>query len=48
VVSAVTNPPRKPGQDVDERYREHVAASLLATPAALVIKVSDSLRMALA
>jgi hypothetical protein len=41
VVSAVTNPPRQPGQDADERYREHVATSLLATPAARVIKVSD-------
>jgi hypothetical protein len=41
VVSAVTNPPRQPGLDADELYREHVAASLLATPAARVIKVSD-------
>ena len=40
-VAAVTNPPREPGRDRHEQYREHVAASLQASPWARVIKASD-------
>jgi hypothetical protein len=41
LVAAVTNPPREPGRDRHEQYREHVAASLEASPWARVIKASD-------
>lgn len=41
LVAAVTNPDRAPGRDRHEQYREHVAASLAASPWARVIKVSD-------
>ena len=41
LVEAVTNPVYLPGQDKDEQYREHVAASLAANPSARVLKVSD-------
>ena len=41
LVLAVTNPPREPGLDRHEQYREHVAQSLRANPWARVIKVSD-------
>jgi (p)ppGpp synthase/HD superfamily hydrolase len=41
LVRAVTNPPREPGRDRYEQYREHVAESLEANPWARVIKVSD-------
>ena len=41
LVEAVTNPVYLPGQDADEQYRAHVAASLAASPGARVIKVSD-------
>ena len=41
LVEAVTNPVYLPGQDKDEQYRAHVAASLAANPRARVIKVSD-------
>jgi (p)ppGpp synthase/HD superfamily hydrolase len=41
LVEAVTNPVYLPGQDKDEQYRAHVAASLAANPGARVIKVSD-------
>jgi (p)ppGpp synthase/HD superfamily hydrolase len=41
LVRAVTNPPRQPGRDRFEQYREHVADSLEANPWARVIKVSD-------
>jgi hypothetical protein len=41
LVEAVTNPAYLPGRDEDEQYRAHVAASLAASPAARVIKVSD-------
>lgn len=41
LVSAVTNPERVPGTDRHEQYREHVAASLDASPWARVIKASD-------
>jgi (p)ppGpp synthase/HD superfamily hydrolase len=41
LVRAVTNPPRDPGRDRFEQYRDHVAASLDANPWARVIKVSD-------
>ncbi len=41
LVGAVTNPVYDPGRDEHEQYREHVAASLEACPAARVIKVSD-------
>jgi hypothetical protein len=40
-VEAVTNPVWEPGRDKDEQYREHVVASLQASPWAWVIKVSD-------
>lgn len=41
LVGAVTNPEPEPGRDRHEQYREHVAASLAASPWARVIKVSD-------
>ena len=41
MVSAVTNPEYEPGRDKHEQYREHVAASLEASPWARVIKASD-------
>jgi hypothetical protein len=41
LVRAVTNPPRDPGRDRFEQYREHVAESLDRNPWARVIKVSD-------
>ncbi len=41
LVAAVTNPARDPGRDAHEQYREHVAASLQASPWARVIKASD-------
>lgn len=41
LVAAVTNPAYQPGRDKHEQYREHVAASLEASPWARVIKVSD-------
>ena len=41
LVAAVTNPGWEPGRDKHEQYREHVLASLAATPWARVIKASD-------
>ena len=41
LVAAVTNPEYDPGRDRNEQYREHVAASLDASPWARVIKASD-------
>jgi HD domain len=41
LVAAVTNPPRDPGRDKHEQYRQHVAECLDASPWARVIKVSD-------
>jgi hypothetical protein len=41
LVAAVTNPAWEPGRDSREQYREHVAASLEASPWARVIKASD-------
>jgi (p)ppGpp synthase/HD superfamily hydrolase len=41
LVAAVTNPIYEPGRDKHEQYREHVTASLDATPWARVIKASD-------
>ncbi|MGV9676751.1 HD domain-containing protein [Nocardia sp. NPDC003482] len=41
IVAAVTNPPREPGVDRQEQYREHVAASLDRNPWARVVKISD-------
>jgi HD domain len=41
LVAAVTNPPAQPGRDRNEQYRQHVAASLEASPWARVIKASD-------
>ena len=41
LVAAVTNPAWQPGRDTGDQYREHVAASLQASPAARVIKASD-------
>jgi hypothetical protein len=41
LVRAVTNPPREPGRDRFEQYREHLAESLGANPWARVIKASD-------
>jgi hypothetical protein len=41
LVASVTNPPHEPGRERHEQYREHVAASLRASPWARVIKVSD-------
>ena len=41
LVAAATNPVYQPGRDEHEQYREHVTASLQASPWARVIKVSD-------
>jgi hypothetical protein len=41
LVAAVTNPAWEPGCDRHQQYREHVTASLEASPWARVIKVSD-------
>jgi hypothetical protein len=41
LVAAVTNPEYEPGRDRHQQYREHVAASLDASPWARVIKASD-------
>lgn len=41
LVAAVTNPDYRPGRDEHQQYREHVAASLQASPWARVIKASD-------
>jgi HD domain-containing protein len=41
LVAAVTNPGPEPGKDRHTQYREHVAASLAASPWARVIKASD-------
>jgi hypothetical protein len=41
LVDPVTNPQHETGRDEHEQYREHVAASLNASPWARVIKVSD-------
>lgn len=41
LVAAVTNPEPVPGVDRYQQYREHVAASLAASPWARVIKASD-------
>ena len=41
LVAAVTNPAWEPGRDKHQRFREHVTASLEASPWARVIKVSD-------
>jgi hypothetical protein len=41
LVAAVTNPAWEPGRDEHEQYREHVTASLTASPWARVIKASD-------
>ncbi len=41
LVGAVTNPEYDPGRDRHVQYREHVAASLDASPWARVIKASD-------
>jgi HD domain len=41
LVSAVTNPEYEAGRDKHEQYREHVTASLEASPWARVIKASD-------
>jgi hypothetical protein len=41
LVAAVTYPGWEPGRDQHEQYREHVTASLAASPWARVIKASD-------
>src|SRR5712691_2684849 len=41
LAAAVTNPGWEPGRDKHEQYREHVLASLAASPGARVIKASD-------
>jgi hypothetical protein len=41
LVAAVTNPEWVPGRDEHEQYREHVLASMGASPWARVIKASD-------
>ena len=41
LVTAVTNPEWEPSRDEHEQYREHVLASLAASPWARVIKASD-------
>ena len=41
LVAAVTNPEWEPGREEHEQYREHVLASLEASPWARVIKASD-------
>lgn len=41
LVASVTNPEYEPGRDEYEQYRQHVAASLEASPWARVVKASD-------
>jgi hypothetical protein len=41
LVAAVTNPSYEAGRDEHQQYREHVTASLEASPWARVIKASD-------
>jgi hypothetical protein len=41
LVRAVTNPPREPGRDRLEQYRDHLTESLGPNPWARVIKASD-------
>jgi HD domain len=41
LVAAVTNPTYEPGRDEHQQYREHVTASLHASPWARIIKASD-------
>jgi (p)ppGpp synthase/HD superfamily hydrolase len=41
LVAAVTNPVYQAGRDKHEQYREHVIASLHASPWARVVKISD-------
>ena len=41
LIASVTNPEWEPGRDEHEQYREHVLASLEASPWARVIKASD-------
>jgi hypothetical protein len=41
LIAAVTNPSWQPSRDEHEQYREHVIASLRASPWARVIKASD-------
>jgi len=41
LVAGVTNPGWEPGRDEHEQYREHVLASLAASPWARLIKASD-------
>jgi hypothetical protein len=41
LVAAVTNPGWQPGRDEHDHYREHVLASLAASPWARMIKASD-------
>jgi (p)ppGpp synthase/HD superfamily hydrolase len=41
LVASVTNPAWEPGRDAYEQYREHVMASLEASPQARIIKASD-------
>ena len=41
LVGSVSNPEYEPGRDEHEQYREHVVASLEASPWARVIKASD-------
>jgi hypothetical protein len=41
LVAAVSNPVYAPGRDQHEQYRQHVTASLTASPWARVVKVSD-------
>jgi hypothetical protein len=41
LVAAVTNPDYEPGRDRHDQYRQHVTASLEASPWARVIKASD-------
>jgi hypothetical protein len=41
LIATVTNPRWEPGRDEHEQYREHVLASLAASPWARVIKASD-------
>jgi hypothetical protein len=41
LVAAVTNPQWEPGRDKHVQYREHILASLQASPWARVIKASD-------
>jgi hypothetical protein len=41
LAAAVTNPVWEPGRDEHEQYREHVAASLEASPCARIVKAPD-------